>query len=172
MGPEPMEAVAEPEPAAPEPIKVETPTVPMRNKKTSPAANGVSTPKAPYADFKEGDECEEIWVSSPGDSDRLLSFGAKVHSRVLENTVRHSFRDIVEGGPAQKSGIKPHDEIIRLNNMFANVWGHDILMEQFRVVPTEAMQMTVLRSEGDAVSYFEVMTSLTKIDQVQKFKIT
>ena len=54
------EAAEEPKPeaaAAPEANKDATPVVPMRNKtpkKTSPAANGVSTPKSPYADAKEG----------------------------------------------------------------------------------------------------------------------
>lgn len=44
------------EAAAAEEDKDSTPVVPMRNKtpkKTSPTANGVSTPKAPYADAKE-----------------------------------------------------------------------------------------------------------------------
>ncbi|MDR2528819.1 MAG: S41 family peptidase [Synergistaceae bacterium] len=73
----------------------------------------------------------------------------------------------IEGGPAERAGVKAMDQIVKVGDEVAQGWSADQVMRRLRGKPNTAVTIWVRRGGEDALLKFDMVRELVTIKSVQ-----
>lgn len=128
------------------------------------ALKGMLSSLDPHSQFMDPDTYNELKIDTEGE------FGGLG----IEISLKDNLPTIVtplEDTPAWKAGLKPGDQMVKINGELTRGMGLSDTMKKLRGKPQEAVNLTILRESEKQLLEFKVTRAIIKINDIKEAKI-